>query len=128
MDQLIYKDEVYTIVGICMEIHRQLGHGFLEVVYKDAIVYEFKNEIILFDREKPFNIRYKNTVLKHQFIADFVVMDKIIVEVKANKEGISNETMAQTINYLKASGCQLGLIINFGASSLEYKRVILKSK
>ena len=125
MDEIIYKEETYKIVGVCIEIHRQLGHGFLEVVYKDAMCYNFKNEQILFEREKAFNIQYKGAILKHQFIADFILMDKIIVEIKANKEGISSDTTAQTINYLKVSGCKPGIIINFGSSSLEYKRLVL---
>jgi GxxExxY protein len=127
MDEIIYKDEVYKIVGICMEIHRFLGHGFLEVVYKDAMEIEFRNELIDSEREKECPINYKGVILKHRFFGDFILLDKIIVEVKANKEGINNESIAQTLNYLKVSNCKLGLIINFGTSSLEYKRLVLKA-
>jgi len=127
MEELIYKEDSYKIIGICMEIHRVLGHGFLEVVYKDAMEVEFKNSQLLFEREKPFNINYKGTILQHQFFADFTAYDKIIVEVKASKDGIANDTIAQTLNYLKVSDYKLALIINFGKNSLEYKRLILKS-
>ena len=125
LKEIIYQEEANTIVGIYKAIHRQLGHGFLEVVYKDGMWYDFKNEQILFEREKAFNIQCKGAILKYQFIADFILMDKIIVEIKANKEGISSNTTAQTINYLKVSGCKLGIIINFGSSFLQYKRLVL---
>lgn len=96
----------------------------LEVVYKDAVELEFLCSNINFQREKKFDINYKGTILLHKFCADFIVMDKIIVEIKSTKEGISKEYIAQTLNYLKISGCKLGLIINFGKTSLEYKRLI----
>ena len=121
---IFYKEEVYSIVGACMDVHNELGHGFLEVVYKDAIAIEFSTCGINFEREKRFDISYKGVILPHKFHADFLVMDKLIVEIKATKEGISSEYMAQTLNYLKISGCKLGLIVNFGKSSLEYKRLL----
>ena len=108
-----------------MAIHSYLGHGFLEVVYKDAAEIEFTTSGINFEREKKFGINYKGVILLRKFQADFFVMDKIIVEIKATKERISNEYIRQPLNYLKISGCQLGLIVNFGKSSLEYKRLIL---
>ena len=79
MSELIYKDEAYKIIGICMEVHKQLGRGFSEIVYKDAIVYEFKIKKYPFEREKKYIIRYKNITLEHKFFADFVVFDKIII-------------------------------------------------
>lgn len=127
MEEFIYKEESYKLIGICMDIHRYLGHGFLEVVYKDAMEIEFKNALLVYEREKPFDINYRGTTLKHQFCADFTAMDKIIVEVKASKDGIANDSIAQTLNYLKVSDYKLGLIINFGKASLEYKRLVLKS-
>ena len=102
-----------------------MGHGFLEIVYKDAMQIEFAESEIDFTREKEFDINYKGIILQHKFFADFFVMDNVIVEAKATKEGISNDFIAQTLNYMKVSGCALGLIINFGKSSLEYKRLIL---
>jgi len=108
-----------------MKVHSFLGHGFLEIVYKDAMQVEFSKEEIPFCREKEFDINYKGIILPHKFYADFWVADEVIVEVKACKDGMSNDFIAQTLNYLKVSGCSLGLVINFGKTSLEYKRLIL---
>ncbi len=106
-----------------MEVHRELGQGFSEIVYKDALEHEFKQCGIDFEREKIFKVQYKNVILKHHYIADFVVNDKIILELKAVTE-LHDEHIAQTINYLAVSGLDLGLLVNFRAPSLEYKRVI----
>ena len=124
MPVLIHEDISYKIIGACMRVHSYLGYGFLEIVYKDAMQIEFAKEEIDFLREKEFNINYKGIILPHKFYADFVVADEVIVEVKACKDGISNDFVTQTLNYMKVSGCSLGLIINFGKSSLEYKRLI----
>lgn len=124
MAGLLYKEEVYDIVGICMNIYNTLGFGFLEIVYKDAMEIEFIENKKQHHREKEFSILYKGRKLKRTFFTDFLCFDKIIVEVKANAGGISEEAIAQTINYLKASGKRVGLIINFGKRKLEYKRVI----
>lgn len=118
-----FKDETDSIINVGVHIHKQLGHGFLEVVYKDALEYEFRHREIFYEREKEYEIPYKKIVLPHKFYADFVVFDKIILEIKA-KEGIANEDMAQTINYLKCSGCKIGLILNFGEMKLGIRRVI----
>ena len=125
MAVLIKEEMSYELIGICMNVHRCLGHGFLEIVYKDALQIEFVRNQINFIREKEFDINYKGIILPHKFYADFFVMDNIIIEVKANKEGISNDFIAQTLNYLKVSNCELGLVVNFGKSSLEFKRLIL---
>lgn len=117
------QNESYQIIGICMDVHRILGRGLLEIVYKDAIEYEFKKNEIPYQREKKYEIEYKGTILPHHFFADFVVFDKIILEVKAQK-GIVDEHYNWVINYLGISGCPLGLIVNFGESSLITKRVI----
>lgn len=124
MEDILYKNEVYEIVGLCMEVHNYLGHGFLEIVYKDALEIEFKENLLIYEREKEFAIRYKQNILTRKFYSDFYVLDKIIVEIKATKDGLSNEYVSQTLNYLKASACKLGLVVNFGKSSLEYKRLI----
>jgi GxxExxY protein len=108
-----------------MKVHSFLGHGFLEIIYKDAMQIEFAESEIDFTREKEFDINYKGIILPHKFYADFFVMDNIIVEAKATKDGISNDFIAQSLNYMKVSCCSLGLIINFGKSSLEYKRLVL---
>ena len=107
-----------------MEIYRILGKGFLEIVYKDALEYELKKLNILFKREKEFPINYKDTVLSHKFYADYVVFEKIIIEVKSSKS-IIDENTKQILNYLTVTKFKLGLIINFGESSLKYKRLVL---
>ena len=124
MPILVNEDMSYRIIGACMKVHRFLGTGFLEIVYKDAIQIEFAKAEINYVREKEFDIDYKGIILPHKFFADFFVMDNVIVEVKATKDRISNDFIAQTLNYLKASSCSLGLIINFGKTSLEYKRLV----
>jgi GxxExxY protein len=123
MSELIYPKESYDIIGICMEVHRLLGSGLLEVVYKDALEYEFRKKAVLYEREKEYLIRYKDVILPHRFFADFVVLDKIILEVKA-VSSIQNESIARAINYLKISGNRLGLVVNFGTDELIYKRVV----
>lgn len=125
MSILINEDITYSIIGACMKVHRFLACGFLEIVYKDAMQIEFANADLDFKREAEFNINYKGTVLPHKFFADFYIMNSVIVEVKASKDGICNDHIAQTLNYLKVSGCSVALIINFGKSSFEYKRLVL---
>lgn len=116
--------ETDKIIKTGIEIHRLLGAGFLEIVYKDAFEYEYRNQDIMYEREKEYKIQYKNIILPHKFYADFVVFDKIIVEIKSKEGGIAEEDYAQTINYLKCSGCKVGLILNFGKMKLEIKRVV----
>ena len=120
---IILKEESYKIVGVCMEVHRELGMGFKEAVYKDALELEFKAVEILFTREKSYTLRYKGKILPRKYFADFVVFNSIILEVKATPV-IINPFVYQTINYLKASGIKLGIIANFGSKSLGYKRVV----
>ncbi|HVO73293.1 MAG TPA: GxxExxY protein [Ignavibacteriaceae bacterium] len=124
MVDLIHKEEVFKIIGICMEVHRRLGKGFLEIVYKDAIEYECKQKDIYYELEKEFLIHYKYVILPHKFFADFVLFNKIILEVKCCR-GLVDEFMAQTLNYLAALKFRVGLIVNFGKESLEYKRIVL---
>ena len=121
--ELIYQDESYKVIGICMEVHKNLGKGFLEIVYKDALEYEFKNAGIEFEREKEYVVQYKDIVLPHRFFADFTVFNKIILEVKS-VSAITDEHIAQTLNYLRVSGLKLGLLVNFGELSLRFKRII----
>ena len=120
---IILKEESYKIVGVCMEVHRELGMGFKEAVYKDALELEFKAAEIPFTREKSYTVRYKGKILPRKYFADFVVFNSIILEVKATPV-IINPFVYQTINYLKASGIKLGIIANFGSKSLGYKRVV----
>ncbi len=118
------EEETYKIIGICMEVHRTLGPGLLEVIYKDALEIEFKENNIPFEREKEFVIEYKGKVLPHKFYADFVVNADIILEVIAVKE-FSNEHIAQVLNYLKLADSEIGLLVNFQTKSLQYKRYVL---
>jgi len=100
-----------------------LGHGFKEAVYKDALELELHKLEIPFSREKPYSIFYKEQKLKHYFIADFVIYETIILEIKTGNY-IGDPYLKQTLNYLKASGLRLGIVINFGLPSLEYQRVL----
>jgi len=124
MKDLIYKDEAYEIIGVCMEVHKNLGGGFLEIVYKDALELEFQNLGINYEREVMYDVNYKGQILKHRFYADFVIDDKIILEVKGLTKGFSDEHIAQCINYLKVSKNKLALLVNFGEMNLRYKRII----
>lgn len=84
MEKIIFKEESYKIIGICMEVHNNLGAGFLEIVYKDALEYEFKKANISYEREKVYEVNYKGIILPHRFYADFVVFENIILEVKGS--------------------------------------------
>ncbi|WP_456314736.1 GxxExxY protein [Pseudomonas shirazensis] len=117
------KDENYQIVGICMEVHRLLGPGLLEIIYKDALEIEFKNHRIPYQLEKEFSIEYKGAILPHKFYADFIVYDDIILEVKSVKE-ICNDHLAQALNYMKLADTPVGIIANFQNKSLVHKRLI----
>ncbi len=119
--ELILKDEVYEIIGAAMEVSNQLGCGFLEAVYQEALGIEFAQRRIAYEAQKRIEISYKDTVLRKEYIADFLCMDRIIVEIKAIK-AITGIEEAQLLNYLKATGLPLGLIVNFGSKKLEWRR------
>jgi len=121
---VIYKEESYEIIGICMEIHNYLGHGFSEIVYKDALEIEFRKAGIFYEREKEYEVVYKGIILPHKFYADFVISEKIILEIKG-KSQIAEVDLAQAINYLKVSEDKLAIIVNFGETKLNYKRIVL---
>ena len=123
-ENFLMREETYKIIGLAMEVHRIIGKGFLEIVYKDALEIEFTDYLIHYEREKSYTIEYKGRLLKRKYNADFVVYDNLILEVKA-QSGIYDEDIKQTINYLACSKLKLGLIINFGEDSLTFKRVIL---
>lgn len=123
MDNIVYKEESFLVIGKCMEIYNALGHGFLEIVYKDALELICKQDGILYEREQQYDVYFRNVLLPHKFFADFVVFDKIIVELKCVTT-LTEEHIAQTLNYLKVSNNKLGLLINFGRSKLEYKRLV----
>ena len=118
------QKETGIIINIGYEVYKQLGSGFLEIVYKDAFEYEFQLREIFYQREKEYVVKYKDTILKHKFYADFVIYDSVILEVKAKLGGLAREDMAQAINYLKVSVCKVGLVLNFTKEKLEVKRVI----
>jgi len=127
MEDYKNKDETYQIIGILFEVHKNLGKGFSEIVYKDAIEYEFNELQIPFEREKEFSVNYKNTTLKHKFYADFVVLNEIILEIKT-VNCFDNNHYNQCLNYLKVSNNELALLVNFNSISLEYKRIVRTKK
>ena len=106
-----------------MKVHTRLGKGFKEIVYKDALEIEVKNNLIPYEREKPFSIQYEGIILPHQFKADFFVFNAIILEIKAAVQ-FHYENFRQTLNYLKPSQIKLGILINFGEDKLNFKRVV----
>jgi GxxExxY protein len=107
-----------------MEIHRELGKGHNEVIYKDALVVELTRAGIAFSREKNYEITYKGVILPHYYYADFVIWEKILLEAKA-LEKLTDSHVKQVLNYLAASKLRVGLLVNFGSDILEWKRVIL---
>ncbi len=124
MEKLLKKNDTFRIIGMCMEIHRLLGFGFSEIVYKDALEIEASLSEAPVCREKEYVIPYKGKRLRHKYFADFIMFDNIIVEIKATNNGISSDHISQTLNYMKAADCKVGLIINFGKRSLEHKRLV----
>ena len=123
MNNLIHKEESYQIIGACMEVHKTLGCGFLEPVYQEALSIEFQKQNIPFEKEKILSIIYKDIELEKKYIADFVCFSKIIVELKA-LSALTSEHESQVINYLKATGFKLSILVNFGEESLKYKRIV----
>ena len=121
---LLHHELTREVIGAAMEVHRTLGSGFLESVYEEALVIEFDLRKILYERQKEVEVIYKEKTAK-QFICDFLVEGKVLVELKALKD-ITAVEEAQLLNYLKATGLEVGLLINFGQSSLRYKRLVLQ--
>ena len=123
MEHMIYKAEAFAIIGACMEVHRELGNGHDEVICEDALELELSGKQIAFTREKQYQIDYKGVILPHKYFADFVVFDKILLEAKA-VEHLTDSHVKQVLNYLAASKLKLGLLMNFGSDSLEFRRVV----
>jgi len=125
-NDIILKDESYKIIGACMAVHHELGCGFLEAVYQEALEIEFKHRSIPYEREMQLEIFYKDQPLAKKYQADFICYDEIIIELKALC-ALESVHKAQLINYLKATDLQLGLLVNFGQSSLVSQRVVNNS-
>ena len=122
------KDErTYKIIGAAMEVHKELGCGFLEAVYQEALGREFVGQAIPFKSQPSVEILYKGKPLTKTYQPDFVCFDEVIIEIKALSR-LTGVEESQLINYLKATGLKVGLLINFGAKSLEYKRLIYTNK
>ncbi len=118
------KNETYEILGKCFEVHKTLGKGFLEVIYKDALEIEFNGAKIGYEREKEYPVFYKDTLLNRKFNADFVVFNDVMFDVKA-VAGVIDEHYTKVLNYLAVSKCKVALLVNFGENSLKFKRIVL---
>jgi GxxExxY protein len=124
MNNLLFKDEVYSVMGAAIDVHRELGPGFLEAVYQEAMEIELATRSVPFSAQLPLQIQYKGKPLEKEYIADLLCYDQIIVELKA-LDKLTGKEQAQVLNYLKATACRVGLLINFGsAGKLEWKRFI----
>jgi GxxExxY protein len=123
LNQLHHEKETYAIIGAAIEVHKELGPGFLEQVYQEALELEFINQNIPYEREKNLKIYYKGVKLKKEYATDFFCFDKIVVELKALSE-IKKAHQSQLLNYLTATRTEVGLILNFGTQSLQRKRMI----
>lgn len=121
-ERLLYGDETYRIIGAAIEVHKVIGCGFTEPLYQEAFEEELRLRNIPYQREKSFIYNYKGKALNKEFRPDFVCYGNIIVELKAVSE-LVDEHFAQVYNYLKATDMKLGMLINFGKKTLEYKRI-----
>lgn len=127
ISQILEKDpRTYKIIGAAIEVHRMMGAGFLEAVYQEALAIEFSSRKIPYQKEVELPVYYKESQLSTSYRADFICCDNVVVELKALAKLTGNEK-AQVINYLKATGFETGLLLNFGSKSLEYKRFVFKS-
>ncbi len=126
-NKIVHKDESFNIIGAAMEVHKVVGCGFTEPLYQDALEEELRLRDFPFEREKTYYFTYKGKRLDKIFRPDFVCYNKVIVELKTVAD-FTDEHYAQVYNYLKATGMGLGLLINFGKKSLEYKRILPNSK
>ena len=125
MTELLFKEEVFKIVGAAIEVHRELGSGFLEPVYQEALAIELASCLVPFEAQRPLQILYKGHRLKKEYVPDFVCHQQIIVELKALAK-LSGTEEAQALNYLKATKFRVALLLNFGSyGKLEWKRLVL---
>jgi GxxExxY protein len=126
--ELLFREEVYRLIGACMAVYNDKGHGFVEPVYQDCVEIELRHQRIPFDAQRNIQLWYRGEVLRHTYTPDLLCYEQIIMELKAVKE-LTDEHRAQVINYLKATGLPLGLLVNFGArSGLEWERIVLTQK
>ena len=124
MTELLLKEEVFAIIGAAIEVHKELGPGFLEAIYQEALEIELESRELPFEAQKPLVILYKKRRLKKEYVADLVCYGQIIVEIKA-LDRLSGKEESQILNYLKATGLRVGVLINFGSSGrLEWKRFV----
>lgn len=123
MTDIIYKDESYAIIGACIKVHSELGAGFLEAVYQEALEKEFIKRNIPHQRQPKLSLFFDGEKLKKYYIADFLCYNSIVIEIKATSF-LAESYIKQLHNSLKASKQRLGLLINFGSSSLTYKRIL----
>lgn len=122
--EILFKEMTYNIIGACYEVHNNLGCGFLEAVYQEALAIELAERDIPFEKEKSLEISYKGVPLKKKYTADFICYSSIVVELKA-LTALTSQHESQVINYLKATGVKIGFLFNFGETSLKYRRLIL---
>lgn len=119
-----HGDITYAILGACFEVYNQKGCGFLEPVYQECLELEFRLRDLEYEAQTQIPLEYKGTPLKHKYTPDFICMGKVVVEIKAVSV-ITEEHRAQVINYLKATDCDVALLVNFGHyPSLEYERIL----
>ncbi len=121
-EDLIHKDLAYRIIGLAMQVHNALGHGFLEKVYENALMVLFRREGLKALQQSPIAVSFLGEVVG-DYIADIVIEDKVVVELKS-LDRITDAHRAQVINYLKATGKELALLLNFGKERLEYERIV----
>jgi GxxExxY protein len=123
MDSIIYKELSFKIVGIVMNVHKELGYGFLEKVYENAMIVLFRKEKINVQQQAPISVYFKDEMIGDYF-ADILIENKVILELKS-VERIISKHWVQTLNYLKATGIKLAIILNFGKEKLEFERFVL---
>lgn len=119
--RIVHRDKSYRIIGAAMEVHKELGCGFLESVYQEALALELQSLHIPYEREKQLDVYYKGVLLDKKFFADFICYEDILLEIKAVSE-LSPAHRAQLLNYLKVTKKRLGILLNFGETSLRYER------
>jgi GxxExxY protein len=125
MSALIHEKETYAILGACFEVYKEKGHGFLEPVYQECLEIELRKQGIPFESQKQITLIYKGVELQHGYRADFLCFGKVLIEIKA-VSSLVDEHRAQVLNYLRATGLEVALLVNFGAyPQLEYERLVV---